>query len=227
MNVRASVSKEGVRLYAGAGKDLGLHLNLRGSCSSQQTESTATDTEPNTQEKGQKRPLQQPKKQEEEAEPAEVPTTPDSNATTLVLPGPRSDQDDAASSEVEVCATPAPKRRLGRQPLFLVELQQQLQQALVSPDSSLSSEHRLLVAKLKEDVQEALAPALSTDEAVDRTRGAVLEHVRELQARGQALLWEVEDSLQTSLATQLSPAASSRQGTPAKPEATPLKASRD
>ncbi|CAE7873130.1 unnamed protein product, partial [Symbiodinium necroappetens] len=204
---------EGVRLYAGAGTNLGLHLNLRAYLqqpdSSKQTQSSATASAEGSQEKCKKRPL---------------PASPDSNATTLVLPGHRSDQEDEASSEVEVCSeapphTPPPKRVLGQEPLFLTQLEQQLQSALVSPHCSLSSEHRLLVAKLKEEVQEALAP--STKDAANRTRFAVLDHVAELQARGQALLLEVEDSMQTSMATQASPAASSRPATPAKPEAQP------
>lgn len=213
MKVRATVSEQGVRLYAGAGTDLGLHLNLRAYLqqpdSSQQTQSSATASGEGSQKKCKKRPQ---------------PASPDSNATTLVLPGLRSDQEDEASSELEVCSeappdTPPPKRVLGQEPLFLTQLEQQLQSALVSPHCSLSSEHRLLVAKLKEEVQEALAP--STKDAANRTRFAVLDHVADLQARGQALLLEVEDSMQTSVATQPSPAASSRPATPAKPEAQP------
>ena len=79
MKLRATVSEQGVRLYAGAGNNLGLHLNLRAFL--QQPASSQ----------------QQPKTQEQETESAQLPATPDSNATTLVLLGPRSDQEDEAS----------------------------------------------------------------------------------------------------------------------------------
>ena len=67
MKLRATVSEQGVRLYAGAGNNLGLHLNLRAFL--QQPASSQ----------------QQPKTQEQETESAQLPATPDSNATTLVL----------------------------------------------------------------------------------------------------------------------------------------------
>ena len=72
-----------------------------------------------------------------------------------------------------------------------------------------------MVAKLKEEVQEALTPTPDKD-APDRAR-----FVADLQARGQALLLEVEDSMQRSMATQPSPspAAPSRQGPRAKAKA--------
>ena len=79
MRVRAQVCEEGVRLFAGKDTSLGLHQNLR-----------------DYLQRGGDRA--EPQKQREQS--SALPATPDLNATTLVLPGLRSDQEDEPESQV-------------------------------------------------------------------------------------------------------------------------------
>ena len=198
MRVRSQACEQGVRLFVGRDTDLGVHGNVLAYL---------------------QRGGERPKPQEQEAESADLPATPDSNATTLVLPGLRSEQEDEAgspvskvsvssdgaapgspaikrASEVSLPATPAVKRARDmptprapkkqrqkevlspgtpvpdgqskdstpgvlapKKQLFLTQLEQKLHLGLTSPRSSLREEDRVLVAKLQQDVQAALAPA--------------------------------------------------------------------
>ena len=92
MRQRASVCDAGGRLFAG-------RAYLQRPSSSQPSESSADDSK-NEKPEACKKQAVCPEQQEQEAETAPLSATPDSNATTLVLPGLRSEPEDEVSSEV-------------------------------------------------------------------------------------------------------------------------------